>query len=391
MAAGPERIARLQDGLTRAGFEATLLGYSRSLFYYAGTTQPSLLVVTPKEHALVVAAGGDLAREESWVPPGRIASGGQESARSLLEAWGVRSGRLGLELDVLSAKAYLAFSELFSGLEPVDVTKLVLAQRARKDPEELAHMRGACASVHAGHLRVLEVLREGMTELELSAEVEDAQRRAGHEGIFFMRQLDFFMGRGPLASGENLTRIAGKVRSITGAGLSPSVPMGASTRRIERGDLIVVDIPTHCYGYHSDQSRTYSIGEPRGDGPDIYRRLKETADRLIEHVRPGVRCGELYDRAWTLAQDLGLGDRFMRLGNDPSPVPFIGHGLGLELNEPPLLAKGGREVLEEGMVVTLELETGGSPNEVTKLEDTLLVTSNGAEILTITPRLLHQV
>jgi len=108
-----------------------------------------------------------------------------------------------------------------------------------------------------------------MTELELSSEIEDAHRKAGHEGLYFIRQADFFMGLGPLASGVNLSKIAGKIQSITGVGLSPSIPMGASTKTINKGDMIVVDIPTHYRGYHADQSRTYVLGDP----PDICRTM----------------------------------------------------------------------------------------------------------------------
>ena len=91
------------------------------------------------------------------------------------------------------------------------------------------------------------------------------------------------------------------------------------------------------------------------------------------------------------ADEIGLGSYFMRLGNDSGKLSFIGHGVGLELNEAPMLGKKSKEVIEEGMIIALELEMCSSTQEVVKLEDTLLITSHGAEILTITPRDLHQV
>jgi len=115
------------------------------------------------------------------------------------------------------------------------------------------------------------------------------------------------------------------------------------------------------------------------------------ADQLIETLKPGSRCDALYKQAFTVAEEMGVSDYFMRLGIDRKKVPFIGHGVGLELNEPPLLSYNNQEVLEEGMVIALELEMSASIGEVVKLEDTLLITSYGAEILTITPRKLHQV
>jgi len=199
------------------------------------------------------------------------------------------------------------------------------------------------------------------------------------------------MGLGPLASGVNLSKIAGKIQSITGVGLSPSIPMGASTKTINKGDMIVVDIPTHYRGYHADQSRTYVLGDPPDICRTMYDGMKEIADQIIEMLRPGISCDDLYKKAIKVAEEIGMSSYFMRLGVDPKKVPFIGHGVGLEVNEPPLLGKNNHEVLEEGMIIALELEMSASIGEVVKLEDTILITSDGVEVLTITPRDLHKV
>jgi Xaa-Pro aminopeptidase len=109
-------------------------------------------------------------------------------------------------------------------------------------------------------------------------------------------------------------------------------------------------------------------------------------------MRPGLTCHRLYQTAAETAEEAGLGRYFMRIGSGPQSeqLPFIGHGLGLELNEPPLLALNSDERLEQGMVVTLELLMGGrAAAEVVKLEDTVLITEDGAEILCRTPRELQ--
>jgi len=378
--------------LRDAGVVAVLLSYSRSTLYYAGTTQPSLLIITSEDYHLVVIRGLDSALEETWFDTNRVSLGsGFYSAKEILEKWSVEQGRVGMELDILPTLQYAKVSELFPEFQIVDISDLVLQQRQIKDENEIEYTKMACKSVHQGHLRLLKVLREGMSELELSAEIEDAHRRAGHEGLFFMRQFDFFMGRGPLASGINLSKIAGKIQSITGVGLSPSVPMGASKRTIRRGDMIVVDIPTHHCGYHADQSRTYVLGRPPDICRTMYSGMKEIADRLIQTLKPGIRCGALYKKAVTIAQELGMGHWFMCLGVPSKRVPFIGHGVGLELNEPPLLSNNNQQVLEEGMIIALELEMSASIDEVVKLEDTILISSDGVEVLTISPRELQQI
>lgn len=382
------RVKGLQLGLHAAGVDAALLNYSKSLYYYTGTTQPSFLIVTPEDFVLLVLKGMEHADRESWLPAGKVmeAKNGFRDVAGILNGWGIGSGTLGMELDVIPASLYLRTARAFPKFRIADISKVVLEQRKIKDARELEWLRQAGRIVHAGHVRILDVLREGMTEIELSAEIEDAHRRAGHEGLYFHRQFDFFMGRGVLASGEDLSRIAGKVQSITGMGLSPAVPLGASSRVIRRGDMIVVDIPTLYRGYHSDQSRTYVIGKASAACRDLYMGMKEICDQTIEYLLPGVTCADVYEKALSVAREIGMEPYYLRLGGNPEILPFVGHGVGLEVNELPLVSRGNREVIQEGVVTTLEIEMWKSPREVVKLEDTIAVHAGGAEILTPSPR-----
>lgn len=386
------RIERLQAAMKDDGVDAALFNYSRTLLYYCGTTHPAFLAVTPSDFRLLAVKSEERVAEETFLPGGSISSArGIEEVKDVLRRWGAGGGRLGLELDVMPAKTFLRISEAFANYAPVDLASTVLDQRKVKDELEIKYTREACRILHEGHLRILSVLRPGMTELELSAEIEDAHRKEGHEGLYFIRQPDFFMGRGPLASGENISRSSGRVQSITGAGLSPSIPMGASRKKIGRGEAIVVDIPTHYRGYHCDQSRTYILGEPPGRCVRLYDGLMEIANRTLREIRPGLTCGEICRAAFEAAETLGLGKPFMRIGTGArsGAVAFIGHGIGIELNEPPLIGPDNDERLKEGMTFTLEMQMGEDTGQGVKLEDTILVTSDGAEILTVTPRELQ--
>lgn len=387
-----KRISYLQKGIVNADINTVLLNYSKSIFYYAGTTQPSILIITQEDYHLIVLRDINFAIEETWFNADKVSLGrGYEDIKERLKKWEIYGGYVGMELDILPAYLYLKLSQMLAEFSIIDVSKLILEQRKIKDAKEIEYTKEACRIVHHGHQRILDVLREGMTELELSSEIEDAHRKAGHEGLYFIRQFDYFMGRGPVASGENLSRIAGKVESISGVGLSPSIPMGASLKKIKKGEMIVVDIPTYCHGYHSDQSRTYVLGNSPESCRLLYQGMKEIADRIIQILRPGISCDYLYTMAQEFADELGMRHCFMSLGKNNKKVSFIGHGVGLELNEPPLLRKNNQETLQEGMIIALELEMTDSPHEVVKLEDTILITSEGAEILTITPRDLHEI
>ncbi|MFH1081350.1 MAG: Xaa-Pro peptidase family protein [Pseudomonadota bacterium] len=385
------RIRGIQERLGDIAVDAVLLNYSKSLYYYTGTAQPSFLIVSQQDYHLLISKGIEHAFRETWLPAEKMSPSGFDGIMDILKQWGIRGGMLGMELDVIPAVLYFKVAGMLPQFKIVDVAKAVLEQRKIKDDQELAHLRKAARILHEGHERVMSVLRDGMTELELSAEVEDAHRRAGHEGQYFVRQWDFFMGRGVLGSGENLSHIAGKVQSISGAGLSAAIPMGASARKIRKGDMVVVDIPTLYRGYHGDQSRTYVIGKAPHACFELYQGMREIADRTIAFLKSGVTCDDVYQMTFSIAREIGMEPYYLRLGGNPAPLSFVGHGVGLEVNELPLLSKGNSDVIQAGTVVTLEIEMWKSETEVVKVEDTIVVHSDGAELLTISPRELHEV
>lgn len=384
------RLTQLQGALAAQGFDALLLCYSRDVLYYAGTAQPAALLVTANAYSLFVRRAWEFVLEETWLPRDRLCQGARlEALQETLEELEVTKGRLGLALEVLPADLFLKVQEVFGNFELVNCSPLVLEQRMRKDPEEIAAIRGACEILDEGHRRVLTTLRPGMTELELAAEVEDAHRRAGHEGAFFMRRVDFVMSRGPLAAGANAMRMSGFANTVTGVGLSPAVPAGPSRRELQTGDLVVVDIPVCFQGYHGDQTRTYAVGTAPEGARDLFARLREISDRVLVALHDGVEAGTLYGIARSAAKDLGVEECF--LGHGGQRADFVGHGIGLELNEPPVLTPSDRTVLRGGSVVTVELHLTHPRCGTVKLEDTVLVASRGAECLTRSPRALTEV
>ncbi|MBA4397679.1 MAG: hypothetical protein C0394_09910 [Syntrophus sp. (in: bacteria)] len=385
------RIRGIQERLGDIAVDAVLLNYSKSVYYYTGTTQPSFLLVSPRDYHLLISKGIEHAFRETWLPVEKMSPSGLDGIADILKKWELHRGVLGMELDVIPATLYFKMAGMFCQFKIADVSRIVLEQRKIKDEQELSYLREAARILHQGHERVMNVLRNGMTELELSAEVEDAHRRAGHEGQYFVRQWDFFMGRGVLASGENLSRIAGKVQSISGAGLSAAIPLGASTRKIRKGDMVVVDIPTLYRGYHSDQSRTYVIGKAPASSRELYQGMREIADRTIQYLKPGVTGADVYEMTFSVAREIGMEPYYLRLGGSSDPLSFVGHGVGLEVNELPLLSKGNPDVIQAGTVVTLEIEMWKSQTEVVKVEDTIAVHPEGAELLTISPRELQEV
>lgn len=385
-----DRLKILQDKIKELQLCGALLFYSRDVLYYTGTAQPSYLVVLPQEYFLFVRSGLEFALNDVFIPKDRIKEERRlENIHKLIFSKRHSTNKIGTELDLLPAKQLYDFKKAFPEYEFFDVSPFILEQRQIKDVSEINKLEKACEAIDAGHKAVLSVLREGITELELAAAVENAHRLAGHEGIFFIRQPDFFMGRGPISSGPNLFKISGVVYSITGVGLSPSVPAGPSRRSISKGDLIIVDIPTLVEGYHADQTRTYVLGKANQKIKTMYNRLKEISDYLIEKIKPGLKCGEIYQMAIEKSKALKVPDVFLNFGRGRRSL-MIGHGIGLELNEPPILSQYDDSKISENLVVALDMHMMDENVGVVKLEDMVLITNSRNQILTKSPRDLFE-
>lgn len=385
-----ERIKFLQGEIKGQRLSGALLFYSRDIFYYTGTAQPSYLAVLPESFFLFVRSGYEFAVNEVFIDKSRV-----KEERRLENVYQetfskLPSKKIATELDILPTKRFLTFRKIFDGWDFVDVSPLVLEQRKRKDSSEINQIKRACEVIDLGHKAVLETMQEGVTELELAAAVENAHRLAGHEGIFFIRQPDFFMSRGPLSSGSNLFRISGVVYTITGVGLSPSVPAGPSQRKISKGEPVIVDIPTLVNGYHADQTRTYVLDKATEQVRSMYENLREIADYLIENMKAGMTCSHIFQMASAKSEKLRVADVFLNFGRGKRSH-MIGHGVGLELNEPPILSEYNRSEISDGHVIALDMHMMDENAGVVKLEDMILIKRDGNEVLTKSPRELFEV
>jgi Xaa-Pro dipeptidase len=386
------RIAILQKGLEENDLGGALLSYSRDIMYYTGTAQPSYLVILPDDYFLFVRSGIEFALSDVVISKDKL----REERRlgnifkELFSDRKLGNKRIGAELDILTAEQFKDIEKIFSGYDFVNVSPLVLEQRKRKDPSEIEKIKRSCDAIHRGHEAVLSTLKGGITELQLAAAVENAHRLAGHEGIFFIRQPDFFMSRGPISSGSNLFKISGVVYTITGVGLSSSVPAGPSLRRISEGEPVIVDIPTLVEGYHADQTRTYCLGKAAPEIKAMYNDLKTIADHLINYIKPGMKCSEIYRAAVEKAEELGRSKHFQNFGRGKKSR-IIGHGIGIELNEPPVPSEYDHSEVGDHYVIALDIHMMDEHAGVVKLEDMILIGHEGNEVLTKSPRCLFEV
>jgi Xaa-Pro dipeptidase len=374
-----DRVERFAAELERAGLGGALVMHPVSVYYLAGTGQPANLLVVPGEEPVLYARRYvELARESSRVADVREGAG--FSAIELADL----DGPLGMELDVLPA-ALVASAQRRLG-EVADCSEALWGVRMVKDAGEVDAMRESVKLFDALHHAMCEHLRPGITELELSAELARALRRAGHDGVIWQHRWDAKLAmEGSLASGPNLSTISRGPVTVTGVGLSEAFPMGASRREIRHGDVVLVDLGLNKAGYHGDMARTYAVGEMSDEMHRLAEICRELEDVAIEAIRPGVTASSVYDAAHQAADRLGVLDTFQGGG------PYIGHAIGLELDEPPVLGPGVDTPLQEGMILTVEPKLISPDFGAVNIEDDVVVVSDGCEILGDLPRALFVV
>lgn len=379
------RLDGLRRRMAAAGLDAAVLVHPRDVLYYAGTARPATLLVGPRETVLFVRRGMEHARREATAE--RLeAGGGLEQVAETLIAAGVVGGALGVEMDVLPARLYGRLQEAFPGWTLEDVSSHVLAQRMVKDEQELAATRRAAAVADAGHAALPPALAPGVSELELAAEVEAAMRRAGHEGYQPLRYPGARGGGVLVASGENLTVRGGHGLVITGQGLSSGTPYGPSRRQVRRGDLVMLDIGATYDGYTADASRTFVVGRAEAAQEALFEVALSTEETILAAIRPGVPVAEVYAAAEGVVAR-GASPHFAP--GDLALPGFVGHGVGLEIDEPPVIRDGDPTLLEVGMTLAVEVEVNApAAGLMAKVEDTVVVETDGPNVLTAAPRRL---
>ncbi|MBI4797342.1 MAG: aminopeptidase P family protein [Desulfarculus sp.] len=376
------RLAAFQEALRGHHLAGAVLAFSRDIYYYTGLALPAWLMVRQGDWRLFLRRGLETLPEPCPIERERITAGLDLAGACAQFFPDDGAGeRIGLELDMLSMLEGRRYQKALGSRELVDVSPLVMGMRLVKDLGEVASLERACAALAVGHQGALTALRPGVSELAWAAAIENAQRLAGHQGVFFFRHPDVLMGRGPVASGPGLTRTTGTVFTATGAGLHPSLPAGPSARVFEPGDLVLCDIPACREGYHADMSRMYALGSPPARAAELCDALRQISDGWLAGLRPGMTCQEACALAHDLAAGLGLADSFQRLPSGAF-IPYVGHGVGLELNEPPLITPKNPARLAAGMTLALELHLLHPGGYLLKLEDTLHLTEQGGRLLT---------
>ncbi len=373
------RISRFQRQLQDHDIGGALIVQRADLFYFSGTGQNAHLFIPAQgEVTLLVKKNLERARRESSLPNITRMESFSQFAK-FIDAAFKPGERIGLELDVLPANLYFRYQKILAGFDTVDISPLVRTMRAVKTHYEIDLIRGAATLSEAVFSFARETLREGISEVELAGFLEAFARARGHQGAVRMRGFNQEMFFGHIMAGGNAAVPSFFEGPTGGSGLNPSYPQGAGMNLIKRNQPILVDYVTVVNGYMVDQTRVFSLGNLHLELNKAFETALRIKQALIPMGKPGALGSNLYQAAVELAHEAGLAAHFMGYGEQ---IRFIGHGVGIELDEMPVIACNVDQLLEEGMVFALEPKFVFPGLGVVGIEDTFLVGPKRLESLT---------
>ena len=380
------RITGLQARLQAESIDGAVVMQRADLLYYTGAAFQGALLV-PANGTPVIFAWRAASRIGAECPAEvRTAGSMLQAARALADSDFRSWKRVGMEEDVLPVSIWKLFSTSWPNAEFADVSPLIRWQRAAKSETELRYIRQAAKISTDAFREIKDVLRPGIAENEVQMELERMLRRRGHQA--FLRIRGFNAEAIGIVAGGVSANAAGVFDGPIGEmGVNPAAPAGAGLRPLERDTPILIDSGAVFNGYHADMTRTYVIGKLSTKLAEAHEFCCALLDEISAKLIPDAIPRDLYEFALKRADEAGYRDEFMNRG--ALKARFIGHGVGLELDEWPVLTKSFTQPLEQNMVLAIEPKIIFDEGAV-GVEDTLLVTTQGGEVITKMERnLIH--
>jgi Xaa-Pro dipeptidase len=375
------RLAKVRQEMEHKGMAALLVAQKMDCFYLSGTTQDSLLFV-PLEGEPLLMVSRELERARVDSPLEHIVS--LKSLRELpsliRDHWGRLPETMGLEFDVVPVRDHLRYQELFPETRLLDSSSIIRNARKIKSPFEIEMMRQAGEIGRKIYEEARGFLKEGMTEIEFGGLLDKTGKKYGHEGLARVRSMNYEAYTWHVLSGWTGGIVSQSDSPMGGLGVSPAFPVGGSLKPMRAHEPILVDFLSTYHGYMVDMTRMFSIGEMEKKFVAAYDACRKIHDAVLEETKAGANCDYLFQKSVRVADELGYVDSY--LGPPGLQTTFVAHGIGLELGEFPYLAQGHDYPLEEGMVFALEPKVVFPGEGSVGIENTVVVTEEGYEILT---------
>lgn len=378
-----ERMRRIRDkmDLSDPEWEVVVIFSNINLYYFTGTMQDGMLIIPRNEEAVLwVRRSFERAIDESLFGVIKPMNSFKDAQDSFGE--GKLPKNVYLETETVPLALYQRFHKYFPFENVKSVDMYISSVRAIKSEYELSLMEKSGEI----HQRVLEdhvpkMLKEGMSEAELSTELFSVLMEEGYHGITRFGMFDTEIMLGHIGFGESSIYPSYFNGPGGNYGLSAAVPIfGSRERKLKKGDLVFIDIGCGVDGYHTDKTMTYMFGSPLCEqAVDAHKRCVEIQNEIAEMLKPGEIPSNIYNAIISTLSDDFL-NNFMGFGG--RTVKFLGHGIGLVIDELPVIAKGFDEPIQNGMVFALEPKKGIENIGMVGIENTFLVTSKGGRCIT---------
>jgi Xaa-Pro dipeptidase len=376
------RCKKLQEQMITDSLDAVIIVQNADLFYFTGTVQRGNLYVPASGQPLfMVRKDAGRARMESGLRE-VIPFNSMKDIPAVLSRYRYpEPKRIGLELDVLPVNFFERYRAVYPNADFSDATPLIRKVRMIKSHYEIHLMQDAADQVNRVYNRASEIIRVGMTDLEVAAELEFTARKDGHQGFVRMRGFNSELFYAQIFSGTDSAVPAYSDTPLGGMGLNPSFGQGAGLKRIEPHEPVIIDFAGCVDGYLIDQTRVFSVGEPSDRLRRGYDDMLKIQELMMSRADVGMSWGALYDTCFKCAVEMGYADSFM--GAKGAQVSFIGHGLGVEIDEYPFIARGFNQMpLQVGMAFAFEPKVVFPGEGAVGIENTFYMSNEGLKRLT---------
>lgn len=373
------RIKVISNTLHKNGIDALLVTSNVNLYYVSGRVFSG--------YAYITSAG-----EVTYFVKRPVGLEGENvvyirKPEQIVERLITMPSSIAFEFDRLNVNDYSRLSRVFNECIITDGSSILRKHRSVKTSFEIEKMKESGIRHVEAYKYIKGIYKEGMTDIELQIEIERRLRLLGSLGIFRINgeSMEIFMGS--LMCGDNADNPSPYDFAMGGAGLDESLPVGCNGTQIKPGMAIMVDMCGNFNGYMTDMTRVFYVGELNELARKAHKTSIEIHHRLINEAKPGVRASRLYEIALEMTRDAGLEDYFM---GHKQKAGYIGHGVGIEVNESPVLAPRSKEILEEGNVIALEPKFVIPQVGAVGIENTYVVTNMGLECITNSPEEMEE-
>ena len=378
------RISRLQQKLADAAIDGAVILDAINIFYYTGTIQNGVLFV-PAHGDPVFFIRRSLERAKKETPlKALVQFGSFRELPARLDDYGYQVSRLGVDETTIPVSIFKKVSSAFSRTAFQDISLGLSMIRSVKSDYEIGLIREAGKRHKAIYDQIPGLIQEGMTEWELGSAIHAYMLKLGYTGIVRLATFNSELFAGVISFGESGNFPTASVGPGGLLGLCPAFPLLGGARKLKKGDTIFIDTGFAYQGYFTDKTRMFAFGQPSQKAVDAHKICLDIQEAVRCRLKPGAIPSQIFDEVYrTEVVSQNFEEHFMGFGGNQ--VSFLGHGLGLVIDEFPAIARKVDFHLKKNMVIAVEPKKGLAGIGLVGVENTFLVTEQGGEKLTPGP------